>query len=225
MEEKPKFRRMDWKTGEPKPILRGWIHTVATPLSLAAAIVLVVLAPTAGRRWACGVYLAASLVLFGMSSIYHQGSWTRSQDSVLRRFDHANIFLLIAGTYTPIAVSCLSFSHARNLLLIVWIGAGLGILGRVFWINAPRWFYTPIYVILGWVAVIYLWEIRASGGLAVLWLLIAGGLCYTLGAVVYGFKWPGPKARVFGFHEVFHAATVAGWACHCVAAYLAVLTA
>lgn len=222
--KKPKWYRFDWKTGEPKPIMRGWIHTVATPLSLAASIVLVVLAPTTPTRWASAVYLATSLILFGMSSVYHMGSWGKTADGVLRRFDHANIFLLIAGTYTPMAVAMLEPTKRTILLSIVWGGAALGILGRVFWINASRWLYTPLYVILGWVALAYLQDFWAHS-VAVVWLLVAGGLLYTLGAVVYASKWPDPSPRVFGFHEIFHAATVAAWSCHCVAAYLAVLNA
>lgn len=206
-----------------KPVMRGWIHTVAAPLALAASIVLLVLAPTPATKWACAVYLVCSLFLFGFSAFYHQFYWGPKARVLFRKIDHANIFLLIAGTYTPITVSLLEGSKRITLLSVVWVGAVIGGAARIAKVNMPRWFYTPIYVILGWVAIWYLKDFLATGGPAVVWLLIAGGICYTIGAVVYGFQWPDPSPKYFGYHEIFHAGTVAGWACHCVAAYLAVL--
>ncbi|MCI6583797.1 MAG: hemolysin III family protein [Mobiluncus porci] len=204
-----------------KPALRGWIHTVAAPLSLAASIVLLVLAPWELKA-ACAIYLAASLVLFAMSAVYHQGSWSQVVDGVLRRFDHANIFLLIAGTYTPVSVGLLDGQRATILLTVVWIGSILGIATSIIWPHAPRWFSTLLYVILGWSAVMYLPQMFAASQPA-FWLLVSGGLAYTLGAVVYALKWPNPSPKYFGFHEIFHAWTVVAWACQCVAAYFAVL--
>ena len=206
-----------------KPLLRGWIHTVAAPLSLATSIVLVVLSPTTITRWASAVYLVCSLMLFGTSAIYHRGTWGTRGDAILRRLDHSNIFLLIAGTYTPIAIGSLDNHNATILLSIVWGGAVIGILMRVFWLNAPRWSYTLIYVLLGWVAVWFLKPIIDGAGWAVVWLLISGGLTYTIGAVFYAFQWPGKMARYFGFHEFFHLCTLLGWVLMCVAAYIAVL--
>lgn len=216
-----RFPRWDWKTMRRKPALRGWIHTVAAPLSLAASIVLLVLAPW-GLKLACAIYLAASLVLFAMSAVYHQGSWSRRVDGVLRRFDHANIFLLIAGTYTPVSVGLLATTQATILLSVVWIGAILGIAVSLIWPGSPRWFSTLLYVVLGWAAVMYLPQIFAAS-LPAFWLLVAGGLAYTVGAVIYACKWPNPSQKYFGFHEIFHSWTVAAWACHCVAAYFSVL--
>src|SRR5690606_23937882 len=112
----------------------------------------------------------------------------------------------------------------RNLLVIVWSGALAGLLMRVFWLNAPRWLYTPIYVALGWVAVWFLPDFSAAGGPAVVWLVIAGGIAYTLGALVYGLKRPNPSPRWFGFHEIFHSFTVIGYTCHLVAVFIATLT-
>lgn len=206
-----------------KPVLRGWIHTISAPLTTVAALVLVILAPTVGTKVACAVFLVCSALLFGTSAVYHRGTWGVNMEAVLRRMDHANIFLLIAGTYTPIAVAALPPSSATTLLGIVWGGAVVGILMRVFWLGAPRWVYTPIYILLGWVALWFMGDLVASVGWAVVWLLISGGLVYTLGAVFYGFRWPGRGARVFGFHEAFHTCTVIGWMLMCVAAYLAVL--
>lgn len=215
------FQRWDWKAMRRKPALRGWIHTVATPLSMAASIVLLVLAPKS-LKFACVVYMLASLVLFAMSAVYHMGSWPKSVDAILRRFDHANIFLLIAGTYTPISFGLLEGRDRTILLSVVWVGAILGIATSLIWPHAPRWVNTILYVVLGWVALMYFPELYAAS-LPAFWMLVAGGLAYTVGAAVYATKWPNPDPDVFGFHEFFHAWTVAAWACHCVAAYFAIL--
>ena len=141
---------------------------------------------------------------------------------VLKRLDHSNIFLIIAGTYTPFALSLLPPDQARRLLLIVWIGALGGVLFRVFWVGAPRWLYTPIYVALGLGRGVLLRPAAALGGPAVVTLIAVGGVLYTLGALVYGTKRPNPSPRWFGFHEIFHAFTVLAFVAHYVAASLAV---
>lgn len=220
------LRPQNWVPGRPtmkKPRLRGWVHLIAAPLSLAASIVLVVLAPTPGLKWASAVYLASSFILFGVSATYHLFYWKPNIEAFLRRLDHANIFLLIAGTYTPIAVGVLTGSSRTILLSVVWAGALAGILISVFWIDAPRWLSTAIYVALGWVALWYLPELWQKGGAALVWLLVAGGVLYTLGAVAYALRKPNPWPKWFGFHEVFHTFTVLAWAAQCVAAYMAVL--
>jgi len=206
-----------------KPKLRGWIHVATTPIALIAGIVLIALTP-AGDRWASAVFVASSLVLFGTSAVYHRGTWSPTTAAVLRRLDHSNIFLLIAGTYTPLAWMLLERSTAIVLLAVVWAGALVGILLRVFWLSAPRWLYVPLYVALGWVAVWFIPDFWRSGGPAIVALVAAGGIAYTLGAVVYGFKRPNPSPAYFGFHEIFHTGTVIGYVCHLVAVYLAALT-
>ena len=206
-----------------KPHLRGWIHLVTAPLSLAASIVLLVLAPTPGTKWGSAVYLAASLVLFGVSATYHRFYWAPQWETFWRRMDHSNIFLLIAGTYTPLCVALLSQRDATTILLIVWLGALAGILLNLFWPSAPRWLATLVYVALGWVAIAYLPQLWAAGGPAIIWLIVAGGVLYTVGALFYAIKWPQLSPKWFGFHELFHLCTVLAWACHCVAVYLAVL--
>jgi hemolysin III len=204
-----------------KPKLRGWLHAGMTPLVVVASIVLITLAPTAPGRIAAIVFGASAVLLFGTSAIYHRGRWSPRVTTVLRRMDHTNIFLIIAGSYTPLAVLLLDWPTSRNLLVIVWTGAIAGLLARVFWLGAPRWFYVPIYVALGWVAVWFLPQFWRSGGPALVWLIAAGGLSYTVGAVVYGTKWPDPSPRWFGFHEVFHLLTIAGFTCHYVAVSIA----
>jgi len=204
-----------------KPHLRGWIHAGVSPFVLAAAIVLVVLSPTAAAKWTTAVFGLSAVMLFGTSAIYHRGTWSPRVAGVLRRLDHTNIFLIIAGTYTPLCVLLLPASTARPLLIAVWAGALVGLLARIFWLGAPRWVYVPVYVILGWVAVAFLPQFYREGGPAILWLVIAGGLAYTVGAIVYGTKRPNPSPRWFGFHEIFHALTVVGFTCHYVAVSIA----
>lgn len=204
-----------------KPRLRGWIHAGVAPLVLVASIVLVVLSPTPAAKWSTAVFGLTAVMLFGTSAVYHRGRWSPRVQGVLRRLDHTNIFLIIAGTYTPLAVLLLPESTARILLIIVWSGALLGLLARVLWLNAPRWVYVPVYVALGWVAVAFLPQFWRSGGPAIVWLVAAGGLAYTAGAVVYGLKRPNPSPRWFGFHEVFHTLTVVGYTCHYVAVSIA----
>ncbi len=201
---------------EVKPKLRGWLHLATAPLTLAAGIVLIALSPTPATRVGSAIFAASSLVLFTVSAVYHRGTWSPGMWAFLRRFDHANIFLLIAGSYTPFTLLLLEGRDRTVLLTVVWVGAALGILFRIFWAGAPRWLYTPIYIGLGWAAVFYFPEFAANAGTAVLVLLAVGGGLYTLGALVYGLKWPDPSPTWFGFHEVFHSLTIAAFVTHYV---------
>ncbi|WP_299518581.1 hemolysin III family protein [uncultured Serinicoccus sp.] len=203
-----------------KPHLRGWLHLGMVPVALAAGAVLVAVAPTPAAGAAALVFAITGVLLFGTSALYHRGRWSPRTAQILKRWDHANIFLIIAGTYTPFAVVLLPPAQGRVLLWVVWSGAIAGVLFRVFWLGAPRWLYTGVYIALGWVAVFYLVPMWRSGGPLVVALIALGGLCYTLGAVVYGLRRPDPSPRWFGFHEVFHAFTVAAFAAHWTAAYL-----
>jgi hemolysin III len=204
-----------------KPHLRGWLHAGMVPLSLAAGIVLIALAPTTTARIAATVFSVTAWLLFGTSAVYHRGNWSPAVAGVLKRMDHSNIFLIIAGTYTPFAL-LLPRGQALQMLLIVWTGAIAGVLFRVFWVGAPRWLYTPIYVALGWVAVFYMGPLLQFGGAALVTLIAVGGLLYTVGALVYGIKRPNPSPRWFGFHEIFHALTVAAFTVHYIAASMSV---
>jgi hemolysin III len=197
-----------------KPRLRGWLHAGTFPLSVAAGIVLVALSPDARSRTATAIFAATASLLFGVSALYHRGDWGPRAFAVLQRLDHANIFLIIAGTYTPFCVLLLPSGVARTMLWIVWVGAILGVAFRVFWVGAPRWLYVPVYVALGWVAVLYTPQLLDGAGTAVFVLIVVGGALYTLGGLVYGIKRPNPSRRWFGFHEVFHALTVAAFAAH-----------
>jgi hemolysin III len=204
-----------------KPRLRGWLHAGAAPLALAAGVVLVALAPTALGRLGGAVFLAASVLLFGTSGIYHRGNWGPRTDGILRRLDHANIYVFIAATYTPLALLLLSGRSRVLLLSLVWAAAVGGLVFRLVWLTAPRWLYTALYIVMGWAALGWLGAFYANGGPAVFVLILAGGLCYTLGAVVYGRRRPNPSPAWFGFHEIFHAGTIAGFVCHYVAISLA----
>ncbi|MDE9367207.1 hemolysin III family protein [Luteipulveratus sp. YIM 133132] len=205
-----------------KPHLRGWLHAGMAPLALAASIVLIVLAPTERGRIGAIVFGITAVLLFTTSAVYHRGTWSPRLQGLLKRLDHSNIFLIIAGTYTPFALTLLPQRQAVQLLAIVWTGALLGVLFRVLWVGAPRWLYTPVYVALGWVAIFYFGPLLHAGGVAVVTLIAVGGGLYTLGAVVYGTKRPNPSPRWFGFHEVFHAFTIAAFVVHYIAASLAI---
>ncbi|MBN9169209.1 MAG: hemolysin III family protein [Microbacterium sp.] len=209
-------------TAEIKPTWRGWLHAGTFPVAIAAGIVLIVLAHGAPAKWAAAVFMATSLLLFGNSALYHRFDWKPSTKALLRRIDHANILLLIAGTYTPIAVLALAPQQGVLLLSLVWSGALLGILFRIFWINAPRWLYVALYLLLGWAAVMYIVPLfQASATMMI--LVIVGGLLYTGGAVVYALKRPNPWPGAFGFHEIFHLCTVLAFLCHWTACLIIAL--
>ena len=204
-----------------KPKLRGWIHAATAPLTLAAGVVLIVLSPNVPTRVGSSVFVTSALVLFTVSGIYHRGTWGPRAWRFLRRFDHANIFLLIAGSYTPFTLLLLHGTDRVVLLSVVWAGAVAGVLFRVFWNDAPRWLYTPIYIALGWAAVFYFGDFARNAGTAVLVLLVVGGALYTVGGVVYALRRPDPFPRWFGFHEVFHSLTVAAFVSHYVGVSIA----
>ena len=206
---------------EAKPRMRGWLHAASAPLTLAAGVVLIILSPNAATRVGSSIFAASALVLFTVSAIYHRGTWSPRAWRFLRRFDHANIFLLIAGSYTPFTLLLLEGRDRTVLLTVVWVGAGLGVLFRIFWSDAPRWLYTPIYIALGWAAVFFFGDFVENAGTTVLTLMVLGGLLYTAGALVYGLQRPNPSPTWFGFHEVFHTLTIAAFVSHYVGVSIA----
>lgn len=210
--------------GRPKPLLRGWIHAVATPLALAAGIVLICLAHGTALKWACAVFMTCSLILFGNSAAYHLGDWSPRVTDVLRRIDHMNIFLLIAGTYTPVSFA-LPPIWRNSIIAGMWACTLIALIIHVIWIGAPRWLYTIVYIIFGvsGLSYMYLFWMSPAAGPAVVVLLTSGGVCYIAGAIVYALRKPDPWPRVFGFHEIFHCGTVAGYACHMVAIYMVIV--
>jgi hemolysin III len=213
---------------EIKPHLRGWLHLVNAPLTLAAGVVLIALSPTAATRTGSAIFAGSALVLFTVSAIYHRGTWSPRVHDALRRFDHANIFVLIAGSCTPFAILLLDGAEQWAMLAITWGGALAGLAVRVLWAGAPRWLSAPIYIALGWAPVFFFGDFLSGAmdlgtaiGTAVIVLVVVGGGLYTLGGLVYGTKFPDPSPRWFGFHEVFHTLTVLAFVSHYVGVSLA----
>lgn len=207
-------------TVEKKPAWRGWIHAGFSPFAIAMGVVAIVVAPTLQLRLACLVYTITAVMLFGTSAIYHRFYWGARMNAVLRRLDHSNIALIIAGTYTPLAVSFLPGGPATVLLAVIWSIGALLVLFRVFWLGAPRWLYTPLYVVMGCIALLYLPAFFAVNVPATV-LLICGGAAYIAGAACYATKWPRLRPATFSFHEVFHACTIVGFVCHYISIMLA----
>jgi hemolysin III len=208
-----------------KPRLRGWLHAATSPVALAAGVVLIALAPTRPATIAAVAYALTSSLLFTTSAIYHRGNWSPAVERRLKRIDHANIFLLIAGSYTPFALLALDGDARVAVLSAVWGTALFGALFRVFWVGAPRWLYVPLYIGLGWAAAFVFPQLLHGAGVAAFVLIAVGGVFYTAGGVVYGLKRPNPSPRWFGFHEVFHTCTIAAFICQYIAASFVVYRA
>lgn len=209
-----------------KPRLRGWIHLWSLIASLAAGATLVTLAAStvsARAALATAVYSVTVSGLFGVSSLYHRRSWaSRRAEYWMKRLDHSMIFVFIAGSYTPFATLAMPPAIGMVVLAVVWGGALAGVAMKMLWPRAPRWVGVPIYLALGWVAVFVLPDLLAHTGVAALVLLIVGGSLYSIGAVIYGLRWPDPWPATFGFHEFFHAATVLAAISHYIAVWLTI---
>lgn len=206
-----------------KPRLRGFLHLGAAPLSLVLGLALLVAAPSVGARLALAVYTLTTVLLFGVSAAYHLGAGGVRGNAWLHRLDHANIYLFIAGSYTPFAAGLPDPGTKKLLLALVWSIALLGVTVRVLWTSAPRWLVTSSYIGLGWVAVFFLPDLGAAFGWAVVVLLAVGGLLYTAGGVIYARKRPDPHPEWFGFHELFHSFTIAAYLVQYAAVAVAVL--
>ncbi|MBI3429183.1 MAG: hemolysin III family protein [Actinobacteria bacterium] len=194
----------------PPPKLRGWFHLGAAPVVVVASLVLFILSKEP-FKFAVALYSITAITLFTVSALYHRVPWSASKKKFWRRWDHANINLLIAGSVTPYAVTLLTGRDRTILLSVMWIGAIVGVLMRIFWIGAPRWLYVANYLVLGWGAIFYAPAMYRAGGLWVLLPILIGGLLYSVGAIFYALKRPGRNARYFGFHELFHIFVVAAW--------------
>jgi hemolysin III len=202
-----------------KPTWRGWIHAGTFPLAIALGVILIVFADGVPAKISSAIFVLCSLLLFGNSALYHRFNWKPRTKLILKRIDHANIFLLIAGSYTPITVLALPQPKETILLSIIWGGAALGILFRIFFIHAPRWLYVPLYVALGFGAFIFIVDFYNANAV-MMTLILVGGLFYTIGAVVYGLKRPNPFPGKFGFHEIFHTFTLLAFLCHWVGIFI-----
>jgi hemolysin III len=182
--------------------------------------VLISLAKTPAGVVGGAVFLTASVLLFGTSGVYHRGTWGARGQAILRRMDHSNIYVFIAATYTPLALILLDGASRMILLVLIWSAAVGGLLFRLLWLSAPRWLYTVLYIAMGWTALGWLGAFYHAAGPAVLILILAGGICYTLGAIVYARKRPDPSPAWFGYHEIFHVGTIAGFVCHYAAIFM-----
>jgi hemolysin III len=200
-----------------KPKLRGWLHFGAAPLALVLGLGLLVFVPDQSLRLAVACYVATTVLLFSVSAAYHLGAGGPRTQDFLQRLDHANIYLFIAGSYTPFSAALPDPATGRLILALVWSIALAGLLVRVFWRSAPRWLSVASYVALGWVAVFFLPSLWEAFGSSVVLLLMLGGVLYSVGGLVYARKRPNPAPDWFGFHEVFHALTITAFAVHFVA--------
>jgi hemolysin III len=199
-----------------RPLLRGALHGVAFAAALAVGALLVIFSRES-RVLPATVFAASAAVMLGTSTLYHRVTWSPNARLWMRRADHAGIFLLIAGTYTPIALISLSGAWSTTVLALVWAGAAAAAISKFCWVAAPGWVSAGLGLALGWVGVLVLPQFAHREGIAPVILLAAGGLAYTAGAVVYAMKRPDPVPRIFGYHELFHALTIVALACQYVA--------
>ena len=200
-----------------KPLLRGVLHQCGAFVALGAGIVMVATAPTTRAAWAGAGFAASLVALYTVSAVYHRVNWSPIARARMRRADHASIFVLIAGTYTPLALLGLRSEQGDVLLLAVWCGALVGVVKSLLWINAPKIVAPILCVALGWAVVPYWNEAHTGLGTQALALVFAGGVVYTLGAIFYALKRPALWPSVFGYHELFHACTLIAATLHFIA--------
>ena len=200
-----------------QPRLRGVLHQVAFFISVVVGASLIADADGPRRQAAAAVFAGSVAFCFGASALYHRVTWTPSVRLWMRRIDHTGVYLLIAGTYTPVCLLVLGGAWRSVMLAIVWVGAGAAIVLKFVWVNAPKWLAALTGVALGWVAVVALPQLVERLSPVAVGLLIVGGIAYTAGAVVYALRRPDPMPAVFGYHELFHALTILAVACRYVA--------
>jgi hemolysin III len=205
----------------PKPRCRGHVHQWSFFVALAGAIMLVAVADAPGARAAVAIYGATLCGLLGTSALYHRVTWRPGPRRWLRRLDHSMIYLLIAGTYTPFAVVVFDERLGTALLVVAWAGAAIGLMLSLAWIDSPKWVSALVYVALGWVSVVAVPQILDRAGPGTFTLVLAGGVLYTIGAVIYAIRRPDPWPATFGYHECFHVLVVAAAACHFAAVAIA----
>jgi len=207
-----------------RPRARGWIHLYSAVIATVMSLALIPLAAAfvgPGAAFACSVYAVTLVGMFTVSATYHRHTWRSVRARTwMKRVDHSMIFLFIAGTYTPMTVLALHPPTSTVVLTTVWVGAAGGVALKMFWPHAPTWVGVPFYLALGWVAVFVVPDLLASGGVAVLALLLAGGALYSLGAFCYATRRPNTWPTTFGYHEYFHACVSLAALCHCVAIWL-----
>jgi hemolysin III len=197
-----------------KPVLRGVSHAIAFFAALMAGAFLVMHAASPEAQGAALVYGVCMATMFGISALYHRREWGEQARLQMRRLDHSAIFLMIAGSYTPIATLALPESSGSPLLWLMWALTVAAILQKLLWPRAPKPLSVALYLLIGWVGLPFLPQIAAAMGPGAIALIVAGGVIYSLGALIYALRRPDPFPRVFGYHEVFHALVIAASALH-----------
>jgi len=205
------------RTLPPRPLLRGVLHQAAFVVALLVGAALVLAAHGTRESVAAAVFAGSVVAMLALSALYHRIVWSPRSRLWMRRADHGGIYLLIAGTYTPIGLLDLRGQTEQIVLAVVWIGAAAATLMRFFWPRAPNWLSAAVCIGLGWVGVAALPQLEHSAGLTAVVLLTAGGIAYTAGGIIYALRRPDPLPAVFGYHEVFHALTLVAIACQYVA--------
>lgn len=200
-----------------KPLLRGVLHQAAFFVSLVIGTLLIAFSEGASQETAAAVFAGSVALCFGVSALYHRVDWAPHARIVMRRLDHAGIYLLIAGTYTPVCLLALDGTWRYAVLALVATAAGAAIVVMVAWVAAPNWFAAALAMAIGWIGVLLLPQLAARLEPAAIILLALGGIAYTVGAIVYARRRPNPAPAVFGYHELFHALTILGVACQYVA--------
>ena len=200
-----------------KPALRGVLHQLAFVVALVAAPLVILGAEGTRRTVAATVFAASVVVCLGTSALYHRVTWTPRKRLWMRRADHAGVYLLIAGTYTPVSLLAMEGAWRPTVLAVVWGGALAAIILKFIWVSAPKWLAAAIGIALGWVAIVAIPQLIQHLHPAALSLLVVGGLAYTAGAVIYARRRPDPLPSVFGYHELFHALTIVAVSCQYVA--------
>ena len=206
-----------------KPKYRGTSHFYGFLASLVMGTVIVLKAPNTKSAIAVSIYSVCISVMLGTSAAFHRHHWSPKARRKMRRLDHSMIFLAVAGTYTPVATLGLYGDTQRVILWLVWVGAAVGILQQMIWLDAPKWTTATVYLALGWVAIGVLPELTKTSGFGALSLLVIGGILYSLGAIVYARKRPDPWPKTFGYHEVFHLFVVAAVLCHYFAIFIFIM--
>lgn len=202
-----------------KPTLRGYFHQEAFFVALGACSLLIAKASTLKNLVAAIIYSFGLLFLFGVSAIYHRPHWELRPRAIMKRIDHSAIFILIAGTFTPFCLISLDVINGNQLLLIIWLTAFLGILQSIFFVKAPKWLTSVLYIISGWLVLPYINPLKEAVGLNGILLIATGGVVYTTGAIFYATKKPNLIPNVFGYHELFHVFTIIGALFHFLAIY------
>lgn len=204
--------------------MRGVLHQWAAVVAALAGATLILSTPTGGARWATAIYAGSIVGLFTVSAIYHRVNWTKpSARQWMRRLDHSMIFVMVAGTTTPIAALVLDGSLRTIVLSVAWGMAGIGITIKLLWIGAPKWLSAAIYLGIGWAGLAIFPKLVGDLGPWPAVGLIGGGVLYTVGAVIYATKRPDPLPKIFGYHEIFHALVIVAALAHFLVVALAVV--